>query len=118
MCAASWTAQLTACGRSCLGFENYPSMAPIIFDPINYKGFLIGMTICYDCNHALFSRMYGIYGIDLIINSTGGNVVYSTAVKTGNANLLPLWIGLAAASAAVKDPGAGGAFGRGINCAA
>ena len=33
--------------------------------------------------------------------TTGGNVVYSTAVKTGNANLLPLWIGLAAASAAV-----------------
>lgn len=35
------------------------------------------MTICYDCNHALFSRMYGIKNIDMIINSTGGNVVYS-----------------------------------------
>ena len=39
------------------------------------------MTICYDCNHALFSRMYGIYGIDLIINSTGGNVVYDKWFK-------------------------------------
>lgn len=33
------------------------------------------------CNHALFSRMYGIYGIDLIINSTGGNVVYDKWFK-------------------------------------
>lgn len=78
----------TACGRSCLGFENYPSMAPIIFDPINYKGFLIGMTICYDCNHALFSRMYGIYGIDLIINSTGGNVVYDKWFKYNKARAI------------------------------
>lgn len=78
----------TACGSSCLEFENYPSMAPIIFDPINYKGFLIGMTICYDCNHALFSRIYGIYGIDLIINSTGGNVVYDKWFKYNKARAI------------------------------
>lgn len=69
------------CGSSCLEFERYPEIAKDLFDPILFKGYLIGMTICYDCNHALFSRMYGIYGIDLIINSTGGNVVYDKWFK-------------------------------------
>lgn len=71
----------TMCGSSCLDFQEYPKLAPDIFDPILYHGYLIGMTICYDCNHALFSRMYGLYGIDLIINSTGGNVVYDKWFK-------------------------------------
>lgn len=71
----------TMCGSSCLDFVNYPKLTPKLFDPISYKGFLIGMTICYDCNHALFSRAYGMYGIDLIINSTGGNVVYDKWFK-------------------------------------
>lgn len=71
----------TMCGSSCLEFEQYPEIARDIFNPILYKGYLIGMTICYDCNHALFSRMYGIYGIDLIINSTGGNVIYDKWFK-------------------------------------
>ena len=39
------------------------------------------MTICYDCNHSLFSRVYGLQNIDLIINSTGGNVVYDKWYK-------------------------------------
>lgn len=71
----------TMCGSSCLDFEPYSEIAEDIFDPILYKGYLIGMTICYDCNLALFSRMYGIYGIDLIINSTGGNVIYDKWFK-------------------------------------
>lgn len=71
----------TMCGSSCLDFQNYPNIAADLFDPIVFKGYLIGMTICYDCNHALFSRMYGMYGIDLIINSTGGNVVYDKWFK-------------------------------------
>ena len=71
----------TMCGSSCLEFEDYSDMAQYLFDPIIYKGYMIGMTICYDCNHALFSRMYGMYGIDLIINSTGGNVVYDKWFK-------------------------------------
>lgn len=71
----------TMCGSSCLEFEQYPEIAKYLFDPILFKGYLIGMTICYDCNHALFSRMYGIYGIDLIINSTGGDVVYDKWFK-------------------------------------
>ena len=71
----------TMCGSSCLEFECYNELAEDLFQPILYKGYLIGTTICYDCNHALFSRMYGMYGIDLIINSTGGNVVYDKWFK-------------------------------------
>lgn len=71
----------TMCQSSCLEFVQYPQLAGYLFDPILFKGYLIGMTICYDCNHALFSRMYGLYGIDLIINSTGGDVVYDKWFK-------------------------------------
>lgn len=66
---------------SCLDLEDYADVAACIFDPILIKNFLVGMTICYDCNHALFSRMYGYYGIDLIINSTGGDVIYDKWFK-------------------------------------
>ena len=78
----------TMCGRSCLDYENYPDFAADFFAPIIFKGYLIGMTICYDCNHALFSRMYGIYGIDLIINSTGGDVVYNKWFKYNKARAI------------------------------
>ena len=78
----------TMCGSSCLDFKNYPDLAADLFDPIVYKGYLIGMTICYDCNHALFSRMYGMYGIDLIVNSTGGNVVYDNWFKYNRARAI------------------------------
>lgn len=71
----------TMCGSSCLDFSGYQYIVGEIFNPILYKGYLIGMTICYDSNHAMFSRMYGMYGIDLIINSTGGNVVYDKWFK-------------------------------------
>ena len=78
----------TMTGCSGLGFSNYDMFAADIFDPIVYKGFLIGMTICYDCNHALFSRMYGYYGIDLIVNSTGGDVVYDKWFKYNKARAI------------------------------
>jgi len=78
----------TMCGSSCLDFKNYPDLAADLFEPIVYKGYLIGMTICYDCNHALFSRMYGMYGIDLIVNSTGGNVVYDKWFKYNKARAI------------------------------
>ena len=71
----------TMCGKSALEQEDYPKRAGRYFAPIRHKGFNIGMTICYDCNHALFSRIYGLSGIDLIINSTGGNVVYNKWFK-------------------------------------
>ena len=42
-------------GSSCLDFEQYSEIAEDIFNPILYKGYLSGMTICYDCNIALFN---------------------------------------------------------------
>lgn len=45
------------------------------FPYIELKGFTLGMTICYDCNHAMFSRVYSMVGVDVIINSSGGDVI-------------------------------------------
>lgn len=59
----------------------YREMAESIFQPILYKGYRIGLTICYDCNHAIFSRKYGQNGVDIILNCTGGNVVYGKWFK-------------------------------------
>ena len=61
--------------------ENYTQIAEGLFEPILYKGHRIGMTICYDCNHSMFSRKYGLNGVDIILNSTGGNVVYDKWYK-------------------------------------
>ena len=63
---------------SMFDFTNYSEIVESgFFEPIKFKGYNIGITICYDCNHALFSRMYELCGrVDLILNSTGGNVVY------------------------------------------
>lgn len=66
----------TATEYSAFDFDDYEQMAESLFIPVVLKDYKIGMTICYDCNHALFSRMYGMYGVDIIINCTGGNVVY------------------------------------------
>lgn len=57
--------------------SNYQQIADYLFDPIIYKGIRIGMTICYDCNHSIFSRKYGQNGVDIIINCTGGDVVFN-----------------------------------------
>lgn len=66
----------TMTGRSAFDADNYSKLAKTMFPVIHYRGYKLGMTICYDCNHAIFSRMYGLQDVDLIINSTGGNVVY------------------------------------------
>lgn len=66
----------TMTGCSAFEFDNYPMLAGVLFAPIAFKGYWLGMTICYDCNHALFSRMYGVQDVNIIINSTGGNVIY------------------------------------------
>ncbi len=60
---------------------NYQEYAQVVFQPIIYKGFRIGMTICYDCNHSIFSRKYGLNGVDILLNCTGGNVVYDKWFK-------------------------------------
>lgn len=47
-----------------------------IFEPIILKEKRIGMTICFECNNSAFSRGYGKKDIDILINSSGGDVVY------------------------------------------
>ncbi len=54
--------------------DAYPAYAEEAFTPIHYRGYRIGMTACYDCNHAMFSRKYGLNGVDVIVNCTGGDV--------------------------------------------
>ncbi|MBR4840201.1 MAG: carbon-nitrogen hydrolase family protein [Paludibacteraceae bacterium] len=51
------------------------------FPIIKLKGVTIGMTICYDCNHAPFSRVYGKCGVDVIINNSGRDVDYGKWYK-------------------------------------
>lgn len=60
---------------------NYRENAEDLFQPVLYHGLRIGLTICYDCNHAIFSRKYGLNGVDMILNCTGGNVVYDKWYK-------------------------------------
>lgn len=66
----------TATQFSAFDLDNYSGKAKFFFSPIYLKGYELGMTICNDCTHALFSSMYGVQGVDIIINCTGGNVVY------------------------------------------
>lgn len=55
---------------------NYSELKNNNFSIILLKNFKLGMTICADCNEPLFSREYGKKDVDIIINSSGGNVVY------------------------------------------
>lgn len=71
----------TMTGFSACDIENYREYAEQAFQPILYQGNHIGLTICYDCNHAMFSRKYGQNGVDIILNSTSGNVVYDKWFK-------------------------------------
>ncbi len=69
----------TMTGVSPLEFENYIEFVIndcYQFAPIVLKGQKIGMTICYDCNHPMFSALYGVQEIDILINMSGGNVDY------------------------------------------
>lgn len=79
---------MTQC--SCFDFVDYPEMVKNgYFRPIIFKGYKIGMTICYDCNHSIFSRMYELTdGVDLIINSTGGDVIYDKWYKYNKARAI------------------------------
>ena len=72
----------TATNCSAYDFKNYDEFwAYHNFEPIVLKGKKIGLTICYDCNYSLYSRLYGVMEADIIINSTGGNVVHEKWFK-------------------------------------
>ena len=66
----------TMADDSPLALDDYLELAEHIFQPVLLKGKRLGMTICYDCNHSAFSRAYCKNGLDILINTTGGNVVY------------------------------------------
>lgn len=66
----------TMADDSPLGLSDYEDCISTFFECCILKGMRIGMTICYDCNHAAFSRAYAVDGVDILVNSTGGNVVY------------------------------------------
>ena len=78
----------TMCNFSPLELDHYRENVSKYFPVIKYQGYRIGMTICYDCNHALFSRIYGLQGVDLIVNGTGGNVVKSKWFKYNKARAI------------------------------
>ena len=63
----------TMTNHSAFEWENYANLCNKIFQPILFHGWRIGMTICYDSNFPIFSRMYGKQGIDLIISNTWRN---------------------------------------------
>lgn len=64
----------TMTGFSAFDYTDYEDDIDESFPLIYLKGCALGMTICYDCNHAIFSTMYGQRNVDVIVNSTGGDV--------------------------------------------
>ncbi len=73
---------------SAFELSDYREFSKYLFEPVKYKGFKIGLSICFDCNHSLFSRMFEKYGVDLIINSTGGDVIYDKWYKYNKARAI------------------------------
>ena len=71
----------TMTGHSAFEWESYIELYERMFQPILFQEWRIGMTICYDSNFPIFSRMYGKKGIDLIVNSTGSNAKKSKWLK-------------------------------------
>ncbi len=61
----------TMTNHSAFEWENYAELCERMFQPILFHGWRIGMTICYDSNFPIFSRMYAKQGVDLLVNSTG-----------------------------------------------
>jgi predicted amidohydrolase len=92
----------TMAEKSPLLLGDYRDRIAEMFKPIELAGKKIGMTICYDCNHAAFSRVYGKNGVDILVNSTGGNVDYQKwhrynkvrAIENGCFNFVTMGYGI------------------------
>lgn len=78
----------TMTDKSPLGEKNYQFIAEDMFQPILFHGWRIGMTICYDCNHSIFSRKYGLHHVDILLNCTGGDVIYDKWHKYNQARAI------------------------------
>ena len=74
--------------NSGLGFSDYKQTFDMSFPVINLKGWKIGMTAGEDCTHAPFSRAYGLQNVDMILNSTLGDVVYDKWYKFNKARAI------------------------------
>lgn len=61
----------TLTDSSAFEWANYDELCQRMFRPILFRGWRIGMTICYDGTFPIFSRLYGRQGVDLLVNSTG-----------------------------------------------
>ena len=73
---------------SALGFSDYKQTFEMSFPVVNYKGWKIGMTAGEDCAHSPFSRAYGLQNVDVILNSTAGDVVYDKWYKFNKARAI------------------------------
>ena len=71
----------TMTSHSAFEWGNYAALCDRIFQPILFNGWRIGMTICYDSNFPIFSRMYGEQGVDLIISNSWKNANKSKWLK-------------------------------------
>lgn len=69
-----WYGKHIATNYSSFELADYGTSIEELFDPMEYNGFKIGITICYDSNKPIFSVAYG--DVDLLINLTGGHVDY------------------------------------------
>lgn len=78
----------TMTGFSAFDFPEYPEKKESFFPVIGLDGYKLGMTICYDCTHAFFSRIYGLKGVDILLNSTGGDVVWDKWYKYNQARAI------------------------------
>ena len=92
----------TATSYSAFEIKNYQQYAEDVFTPILYKDYRIGLTICYDCNHSLFSRKYGLNGVDIsldhfvpwsyVAHDELWNLVPTTkSLNSSKSNALPNW---------------------------
>lgn len=69
-----WYGKHIATYNSSFDLSDYEECMEYIFSPIEYKGYKIGITVCYDVTKPLFSRSYG--DVDILLNLTGGHVDY------------------------------------------
>lgn len=65
-----------AAEKSLLDSAKFSELVERVFSPIKLRGFLIGQTIFDDAVFPLFSRLYGRKKVDILINSSSGQVDY------------------------------------------
>lgn len=62
--------------KSAFDLSAYDKKFTDFFTPVNIRGYSIGVNVSFDCGHAVFSRIYGLQNVDLIISSTSEDETY------------------------------------------